>query len=334
MALLFFGLIVRKVMKQSVFIKMNKAKWQEYEQKFKQERTAAEEIAKMYVHLTEDLAFAKGRFPRAEITAYLNKLALQAHNLIYRNKPEKKNRLVSFWAYEVPHLFYSSGRPMLYSFLILMAGVLIGVISSANDDTFVRLIMGDEYVDMTIRNIESGNPMGVYGSMDPVSMFFFITINNVKVSFIAFMAGILTSFFVGMVLFRNGVMIGAFHYLFHQYGSFDSSILTIWLHGTIEISAIVLAGGAGLILGNGLLFPGTYPRIESLKHAVKKGLKIVIGLVPFFIIAGFIESFITRYSDMPLGLKLVIILGSAFLMIHYFVFLPIKRKDYVHATED
>jgi len=321
-------------MKQSVFIKMNKAKWQEYEDKLKRAHTPAEEIAKMYVHLTEDLAFAKGRFPKAELTAYLNKLALQAHNLIYRNKPERKNRLVTFWRDEVPNLIYSSGRPMLYSFLILLAGVLVGAISSANDDTFVRLIMGDEYVDMTIRNIETGNPTGVYGSMDPVSMFFLITINNVKVSFLAFMAGILTSFFVGMILFRNGVMIGAFHYLFYQHGIFDHNILTIWLHGTIEISSIVLAGGAGLIFGNGLLFPGTYPRMDSLKRASMKGLKIVIGLVPFFIIAGFIESFITRYGDMHLGLKVGIILASAFLMIYYFVFLPIKRKDYVRTPED
>jgi len=321
-------------MKQSVFIKINKAKWQEYEDKLKRERTPAEEVAKMYVHLTEDLAFAKGRFPKAELTAYLNKLALQAHNLIYRNKPERKNRLITFWKEEVPHLIYSSGRPMLYSFLILVAGVLLGAMSAANDDTFARLILGDEYVDMTIRNIEDGNPMGVYGSMDQLSMFFYITINNVKVSFLAFMAGILSSFFVGMILFRNGIMLGVFHYFFYQYGVFDANILTIWLHGTIEISSIVIAGGAGLIFGNGLLFPGTYPRMESLKIAAKKGLKIVIGLVPFFIIAGFIESFITRYSDMPIGLKLVIIIGSAFLMIYYFVFLPIKRKDYVRTNED
>jgi uncharacterized membrane protein SpoIIM required for sporulation len=321
-------------MKQSVFIKMNKAKWQEFEDKLKQERTPAEEIAKMYVHLTEDLAFSKGRYPKAELTAYLNKLALKAHNLVYQNKPERKSRIITFWRDEVPHLMYFSGRQMLYSFLLLAAGVLVGVMSGVHDETFARLILGDDYVDMTIRNIESGKPMGVYGSMDQIGMFFYITTNNIRVSFLAFMAGILSSFFVGMILFRNGVMLGVFHYFFYQHGIFDHNILTIWLHGTIEITSIVLAGSAGLILGNGLLFPGTYPRLESLKREGKRGLKIVVGLIPFFIIAGFIESFITRYGDMPLVLKLAIILGSAFLMLYYFVFLPTKKKDYAGAAED
>jgi uncharacterized membrane protein SpoIIM required for sporulation len=313
-------------MKQSVFIRMNKAKWQEYENKLKSERTPAEEIAKMYIHLTEDLAFAKGKFPRADFTGYLNKLALQAHNLIYRNKPERKNRIVTFWKEEVPLLMGTSGKPMLYSFLMLLVGIILGALSAANDETFVRLILSDQYVDMTIRNIESGNPMGVYGNMDPISMFFMITANNIKVSFIAFIAGIATSFMVGFVLFRNGVMLGAFHYLFYQYGLFDSTILTIWLHGTIEITSIVIAGGAGLILGNGLLFPGTYPRLDSITSAAKKGLKIVIGLIPYFILAGFIESFITRYGNMHLALKLLIILGSTSLLIYYFVLLPRKLQ--------
>lgn len=303
---------------------MNKAKWQEFEEKLKSDRTSSEEISKMYIHLTEDLAFAKGKFPRADFTGYLNKLALEAHNLIYRNKPEQKNRIVQFWAEEVPKLMYTSSRPMAYSFLILLAGILLGALSSANDETFVRLILSDQYVDMTLRNIENGNPMGVYGNMDPISMFFMITVNNIRVSFIAFIAGIATSFMVGFVLFRNGIMLGAFHYLFYQHGLFDSTILTIWLHGTIEITSIVIAGGAGLILGNGLLFPGTFPRTVALSRAGKKGLKIVVGLIPYFIIAGFIESFITRYSDMHLALKVFIILSSASLLIYYFVLLPRK----------
>ena len=320
----YFRTSVRKIMKQSLFIRMNKAKWQEFEEKLKSDRTPAEEISRMYIHLTEDLAFAKGKFPRADFTSYLNKLALEAHNQIYRNKPERKNRITQFWTLEFPSLMFSAGRPMVYSFMILLAGILVGVLSSANDDTFVRLILSDQYVDMTLRNIESGNPMGVYGSSDQLSMFFMITVNNIRVSFIAFIAGIATSFMVGFVLFRNGVMLGAFHYLFYEHGLFDSTILTIWLHGTIEITSIIIAGGAGLILGNSWLFPGTYPRTTALSKAGKKGLKIVIGLIPYFIIAGFIESFVTRYSDMHLAFKLLIILSSASLLIYYFVLLPRK----------
>ena len=84
-------------------------------------------------------------------------------------------------------------------------------------------------------------------------------------------------------------------------------------------------------MGNALIFPGTYTRTHSFRQGAKKGLKIIIGLIPFFIIAGFIESFVTRYSDMPLVLKLLIIFGSLFLLIYYFVYLPHKASKYVRA---
>src|SRR5690606_15303991 len=163
-----------------------------------------------------------------------------------------------------------------YSFLILLVGVLAGSLSAANDTTFIRLILGDGYVDQTLENINKGNPMAVYQSMSEGFMFFAITANNIKVALLAFAMGILFSIGTGYVLFSNGVMLGAFHYLFYENGLFDQTILTIWIHGTLEISAIVIAGGAGLIMGNGILFPGTYPRMYSFQQAAKRGVKIVL----------------------------------------------------------
>ena len=103
-----------------------------------------------------------------------------------------------------------------------------------------------------------------------------------------------------------------------------TSVLTIWLHGTIEIISIVIAGGAGLIMGNSLLFPGTYSRLESLKKGALTGAKVVLGLVPLFIIAGFIESHITRLFGMPVALKAAIILSSLAFMVWYIILYPRK----------
>ncbi|WP_420318597.1 stage II sporulation protein M [Ekhidna sp.] len=318
-------------MKQAVFVKLNQEKWSGYEKTLDKGRTSADELAKMYVHLTEDLAFARAKYPGTTLTAYLNKLSLKIHNLIYKNKPESKGRFITFWKYEVPFEMSLAAKPMVYSLLIMAAGVLVGVISTANDTTFARLILGDAYVDMTLENIKNGDPMGVYGSMDQWSMFLGITSNNIRVSFLAFVFGIFTSFGTGAILFRNGIMLGVFHYFFFQQGFFDDTILTIWVHGTIEISVIIIAGGAGIKMGNGLLFPGTYPRLTSFKKSAKSGLKIVIGLIPFFIIAGFIESFITRYTEWPLLAKLAIVLSSLALIIYYFIYLPIKTYNHDHS---
>jgi len=134
------------------------------------------------------------------------------------------------------------------------------------------------------------------------------------------------------VLFKNGVMVGAFEYMFFAKGLGLSSVLVIWIHGTLEISAIIISGGAGMILGNSILFPGTVKRIESLRRGAKDGTKIMIGLVPIFITAAFFEGFVTRYTTMPIWLSLIILIGSAAFIIWYFVVYPITLKKKLEAA--
>ena len=315
-------------MRQGLFVKINQEKWGEFESKLANiSAMSADELSSIYVHLTEDLAYAQARYPETQLTRYLNELTIKVHNIIYRNKPEKSSRFFRFWRYEVPFELSRSYKYLWYSFVIFMIGVLIGGLSAANDQTFVRLIMGDGYVDMTLENIKSGDPMAVYKEMSEGAMFFLITINNIKVAFFAFAAGVFFSVGTGYVLFRNGIMVGAFHYLFFEQGLFDETILTIWIHGTLEITAIVIAGAAGLIMGNGILFPGTYPRGYSFRKGAMRGMKIVLSLVPFFVIAGFLESFITRHTEWPLAAKLFIILVSILLIVTYLIILPNLAKN-------
>jgi uncharacterized membrane protein SpoIIM required for sporulation len=211
---------------------------------------------------------------------------------------------------------------MLYALIIFMVAAGIGVISAAYDDTFVRLILGDHYVNMTLENIKRGNPTKIYSSGDEANMFFMIAWNNILVSFITFINGVFLSLGTGYSLFSNGLMVGAFVTFFYREQQFVQAFPVIMLHGTIELSSIVIAGAAGFLMGNSLLFPGTYPRMTSFKNGATKGLKIVIGLVPFFILAAFIEGTITRYAFMHWGLKTLIISLSALLMVYYFIVYP------------
>ena len=155
-------------------------------------------------------------------------------------------------------------------------------------------------------------------------MFFFIAVNNIQVSFTIFVLGILVSIGTVWQLFRNGVMVGAFQYYFFAKGLGWQSVLVIWIHGTLEISAIIISGAAGIVLGNSILFPGTHRRMDSLKRGGKDGLKLMIGLVPIFIAAAFLEGFVTRYSTMPIWLSLCILLASLSFVVWYFVVYPIR----------
>jgi uncharacterized membrane protein SpoIIM required for sporulation len=198
----------------------------------------------------------------------------------------------------------------------------VGTLSAAYDPGFVRLILGDAYVNKTLASIKAGDPMAVYKEMHQVPMFLGIALNNVKVAFYAFAAGILCSVGTGVVLVQNGIMIGAFHYLFYEYGLLGRSLLVVYIHGTLEISAIVVAGAAGFVMGNGLLFPGSYPRLTAFRQSAKKGLKIVVGLVPVFAAAAFLEGFVTRYTQMPMPMSLSIIGASLAFVVGYFVIYP------------
>ncbi|MDE6171954.1 MAG: stage II sporulation protein M, partial [Bacteroides sp.] len=238
-------------MKEVTFIRRNIEKWKETEKMVEQATSLSPDaVADVYTDLTADLAFAQTHFPASRITIYLNNLASALHNKIYRNKREKWTRIITFWTQEIPQTMYEARRELRTSFLVFVISVAIGVISTVGDPDFVRLILGDYYVDMTLDNISKGTPMAVYDSSSELPMFLGITLNNVMVSFRCFAMGILTSFGTGYMLFSNGIMLGAFQTFFFQHGLLWESMLAIWLHGTLEIWAIIVAGAAGLALGN------------------------------------------------------------------------------------
>jgi len=307
-------------MREAVFIKRNTDKWREMETS---PPTDPDTLTDRFVELTDDLSYARTFYPDSAVTRYLNGLAAQMHRGLMRNKREDRRRVRTLWQYELPQLFYRSHRLLAVSFLVFLAAAILGWVSAANDDTFVRLILGDEYINMTLENIRKGDPLAVYKSADQTSMFLSITTNNIRVSFVAFVMGLFASFGTLAILFQNGVMLGAFQYFFYERELLLTSVLTIWIHGTLEISAIVIAGAAGLTLGNSLLFPGTYNRLESFRRGTKQGLKICVGLVPIFITAGFLESFVTRLPLHPV-VSSGIILASAAFIVWYFILYPIR----------
>jgi uncharacterized membrane protein SpoIIM required for sporulation len=314
-------------MLEAAFIKRNKARWETFEKLVAdQQRVAPDHLADLFIQLTDDLSYARTQYPKSRVTQYLNALAGKVHREIYKNKREEKNRFIEFWKIEVPAAIFSSRRQLLLAFVVFFVSCAIGMISVAHDNSFVRLILGDGYVNATLENIKSGNPTRVYSSGGQMEMFLLITLNNITVSFKIFVFGVFASLGTGLYLFYNGLMVGTFLMFFYQESQLTQAFPVIMLHGTIELSSIVIAAAAGFTMGNGLLFPGTYPRLTSFKMSTLQGLKIAIGLVPFFILAGFIESFITRYAFMPLTLKLLIIGLSAFAMMYYFIFYPYQLK--------
>jgi uncharacterized membrane protein SpoIIM required for sporulation len=307
-------------MREALFVKQNSARWQAFES---MQNHTPDELAECYITITDDLAYAKTFYPDSKTTVYLNGLASRFHQRIYKNKTEKGNRFITYWQRELPLLFYQYRRQLLYAFTFFIIACFIGALSAQQDVNFVRLIMGDDYVNMTEHNIAAGKPFGVYDSEGEFSMFIFIFTNNARVAIATFAMGVLLSGGTVYMLFYNGIMLGSFQYFFFSKGLGMASVLVIWLHGVIEISSIIIAGAAGLIIGNSLLFPKTYTRLASVKNGARVGLKMALGVVPLLFVAALIESFVTRHANMPVWLSGGLITGSLVFIIWYVIVYPI-----------
>ena len=322
-------------MKEAVFIRKNINKWRKMENMVGDELfTTPDEMADAYNDITSDLAFAQTQYPESPVTAYLNDIALGLHRDLYQHKHTTWAQVRRFWTHEIPLSVYHARRPLLLSLAIFVLSVVVGAVSTLGDHDFPRLILGDYYVNMTLENIEAGEPMAVYAQGTQFGSFLDITLNNVFVSFRTYAMGLCTSFGTGYILLYNGVMFGAFVMFFTLRHLFVPCILAVMLHGTLDLSAIVIAGGAGIMLGNGWLFPGTYSRLEAFVMGARRSVKVLVSVVPVLMVAGFIEGFFTRFTHVGDLLRLAVILLSFAFVMFYYVYLPIKRHREEKAHED
>ncbi|WP_295117575.1 stage II sporulation protein M [uncultured Chitinophaga sp.] len=311
-------------MRESLFIKKNVDRWKKYQEEPTED---PDEMAERFTSLLDDLAYAKTFYSGNSSARYINSMAAVIYRRIYSSTRGERGRIGRFFTLELPLLFAKYQRVFLFTFCYFLLFCIIAAFSAAHDETFVRGVLGDEYVNTTESNIANNDPFGVYKSENEWVMWMRIGYNNIRVSMLCFIGGIFFSAGTLWLLTSNGIMLGAFQYYFFAKGLGIQSILTIWIHGTLEISSIVIAGTAGLVMGNSLLFPGTHKRVDSLKKAARDGVKIIVALIPIFIAAAFLESFITRRAqEMPVWLCVSILAMSLVFMIWYFVLYPLQLK--------
>ncbi|OXG06363.1 putative membrane protein SpoIIM required for sporulation [Flavobacterium araucananum] len=311
-------------MREVAFIKQNKEKWLEFELAiFGKAKKNPDELANLYIQMMNDLSYAQTYYPKSKTVIYLNHLASQIYQKIYKTKRTEKNKILEFFTTEVPLLVYEYKRYLMYAFILFFITVAMGVVSAKFDPNFVRLILGDGYVNMTLENIKKGDPMAVYGSGSNWGSFIGITMNNLYVGARCYIYGIFGGIGTFYIFLQNSLMLGSFQYFFYEQGVFWKSVRGIWIHGSMEIFAIVIESTAGFILGASILFPKTFSRVNSFKIGFKNSFKIFLSTFPFTISAGFLEGFITRYSiDMPNWLSSFIILFTLGIISFYYLVYP------------
>jgi uncharacterized membrane protein SpoIIM required for sporulation len=331
-------------MREALFIKRNAKKWQEY-QHF--DTDDPDEKADRFITLVDDLAYAKTFYPYGRVTKWINNLAVITYQSVYQNRKQNFRRIANFWITELPLLFRKYHRILLFTFIFFAVICAIAVYSSWQDINFVRGVLGDDYVNMTEENIANGDPFGVYKDDSSFGMFITIAYNNIRVDFLMFIFGIFFGIGTVYLLFQNSMMLGCFQYMFFAKGLGVQSVLVIWIHGTLEISAMIIASTAGFVLANSILFPGAVKRFDAFVKGARDAVKIIICLVPITLLAAFLEGYITHLMSqhfdreagnfgLPVWASVAILAVSLAFMLWYFVLYPVqlerrmKKADSVH----
>lgn len=320
-------------MREALFIKKNRDRWLKNQHMPAED---ADEMAKDFTQLVDDLAYAKTFYPTSKVTHYINSQASRIYLSIYKNRKEESNRLLDFWKYDLPLTIRKHHRVIFFSFLLFLIFFSIGFFVSRQDEGVARGFFGDGYVDQTLENIENGNPFGIYESGNPILSWLHLMIHNIRVSLLMFASGIFAGVPSLYFLAQNAAMVGIFDQFFAAKGLGLQFFLVVFVHGTLELTAIIISGAAGLIMGKSFLFPGTIRRIDALKQGAKDGVKIMIGLMPVFALAAFFEGFITRlYNDVSIVTTVITSLSVLFVA-WYFVIYPIRlgRKQLTRFGEE
>jgi uncharacterized membrane protein SpoIIM required for sporulation len=274
------------------------------------------DISRLYRATTSDLALAKRDFPRNEVTAYLNQLVARAHAVVYHSEPLALKRLWRFATTGFPRLFRET---WIFTFIAALFFILPAIASGV--DTYIRP------QDATLLLPPEAHPM--IGIVEDKKLWIdipveerpyassFIMTNNIKVSFMAFASGVTAGLMTLWVLFFNGLMIGTLTGLtaFHGIG-FELWTFVIG-HGVIELSIIFISGGSGLMLGWSILRPGLLRRRDSLAIAARKAVYLLLGAVPWLVIAGTIEGFISPNNDIAPSIHWAVGIASGIFLYGY-----------------
>jgi uncharacterized membrane protein SpoIIM required for sporulation len=296
------------------FIEERRPSWKRLEQLLQQAEMSgfkltpaeAQELGALYRRASADLCRAQARTANAELLRYLNALVARAYGLIYSGRKFRGADVVRFFTLEFPMLALARWRPIALSTALVLLGALFGALAATYDEDARHFLLPDQYREVC-EHLEEAVQAHQGRSLPPgqaAAVSSGIMWNNIGVCFTAFAMGVTLGFGTGLILFQNGVLVGVLGSAFFRAGYGTHFLALILPHGVIELTAIFIAGGAGLVIGSGLLMPGDLPRREALRRKGLEAVKLVVGCVPMLMVAGVIEGFVTPQSAIPNAAKI------------------------------
>jgi len=272
-------------------------------------------MASLYRSVSADLARARTRKVGDTLVRDLQTLTARGYNQIYQGSRQQEwQAVVQFYCWGLPAAIRRNWFYITSATTLFLLGTLIAWWFAWQDPTFMALVVPEQLIEMVRDRQELW--MGSILGIEPLASTG-IAINNLVVSFRAIAGGISFGVFTAYVLFLNGIMIGAIATLVGQNGLAFPFWAFVLPHGSLELPAIFLAGGAGFLIGRALLFPGQYRRVDALKVYGAEAAQLTFGIIPMLAIAGLIEGFFSPNPVFPDLLKYIVGLGLFMLLLFY-----------------
>ncbi|MGH7665020.1 MAG: stage II sporulation protein M [Gemmatimonadaceae bacterium] len=275
-----------------------------------------------YREIATDLARLRTAARGREIDAlfYLSRLVAAGHNLFYR---QRRLVIVTVWQFmtaTVPREIRRSSVPILAaaSFLFVPAIIAYSVVLAHPETAgeFIPAQMIDRAENAVLRAKQGRGYIDDPELFRPV-MGSTIIANNIQVTYIAFAMGITAGIGTIAALVFNGIHLGGFAGLYHAKGVGAQLLAFVAPHGVLELSAIAIAGGGGLLLASALLLPGALTRREALIVRGRRAIRLIAASTFLLFVAGTIEGLISPIEYWDLSLKLVVSAATALFLVVY-----------------
>ena len=256
------------------------------------------ELGLLYRQIAADLASVREDPLSRPWAGYLNQLLARAHNLIYMGRTAHPWSILDFYRREFPRVFRRTWKYTALAFMLFIAGAIAGFLATLGDPALQRFFLGPQ-MSASIDRREMWTHSVL--TIKPLASSAIMT-NNLTVSFTMFAAGILGGLGTVYLLAMNGVVMGVIGAACWQAGMSVQLWSFVAPHGILELPAVFIAGGGGLLLARGLLFPGELPRRESVNFYGGQGVRLALGIIPLLLVAGVLEGFFSP-SSLPVAAK-------------------------------
>lgn len=314
------------------FTKNHRAEWKQLEQlvtalsKSRKAITADSltQFHRLYQKAAQNLSYSQTYFPNEEVTLYLNGIVSNSHNLLYKDQVSSFKQIRLFFSTTFIGLLLEQWKFILAAMGLFVIGAAGSFFSVLHDPLHIYAFLPEDMAQSV-----APEKLGESGaSIDSALMSAQIMTNNIRVAILAFAGGLTFGLLTVYLLVTNGILLGALAALYWHYGKSYAFWAFIVPHGMVELTAIFIAGGAGLIMGYKLFVPGSYSRIDQLKHHAKCSVQLLLGTIPLFVIAGIIEGYITP-APIPLQVKYLV---ACFTVIGLFLYVAIGKLKLAKQT--